>query len=92
MDSLRDWRPVPEGAMGANLVVVPPPILDEYLGFQQSCEDLAVGYIVTIHRNSDLASQAIAYPPTQKAVYSGTEEAHDSPTPGQHRQREGQSK
>jgi hypothetical protein len=46
--------------MGANLVVVPPPILDEYLGFQQSCEDLSVGYIVTIHRNSDLASQAIA--------------------------------
>jgi hypothetical protein len=28
--------------MGANLVVVPPPIFDEYLGFQQSCEDLSV--------------------------------------------------
>ena len=44
-----------------------------------------LGHMVTTHGKWYLASQAIAYAPTEKAVYPGAEEAHGRPTQGQHR-------
>jgi hypothetical protein len=55
-------------------------LVQEHFGFPQ-----LVGHMVTTHGKWYLASQAIAYAPTEKVVYPGAEGEHRSPTQGHHR-------
>ncbi len=45
-DSLWRWRPVSEGAVWPDSVVVLTPLLDQRLGFLQRVEDLAIEQLV----------------------------------------------
>ena len=37
LDGLGNWRSIPEGAMWSNLIVLLPPVPDQYLRLQQLC-------------------------------------------------------
>src|SRR5918997_846619 len=73
-DHLWRWRPVAQGRVRPAGVVVPPPTLDDDLGFGQRVEELAVEQLV-----AKLAVEAFAIPILPRAA------GLDVGRPGTHR-------